>query len=739
MITRKEATAPVIYLSSYPPRECGIATFTQDLSLAFNKKFNPTIYSRVVALNDQPTTIYNYNSNVVGQLSATEIENYVKLARKLNQYDDIKIINIQHEFGIFGGSWGDYLIPFLQVLEKPVVITFHSVLPNPDDHLKKVVHFISNKSRSIIVMNKISRDILVIDYGIPRSKIEYIPHGIPQVPFENTSKYKKEFGLENKLVLSTFGMLSKDKGIEYAIRALPTIVKKYPNLVYLVIGETHPIVRKCQGEEYRNFLIKEVHRLGLKNHIKFYNKYITLEEITRFLRATDIYISPILGKQQSVSGTLSYALGCGRVVISTPTSYAKYIVNKENGELVRFRNFRDISKALIKLCSNKNIIKSMSASAYSTTRPMTWPNVAESYYNLYTKHADLGFKENKFPVIKIDHLNNLTDNFGIFQHAKYTMVRKKLGYSTDDNARALIVCALLYKTTPNPELIRLIKIYLNFISFVQRSSGSFANIVNARKRKDHSQEDDVQGRVVWALGKVLTLDYLPQDILHQTESLFNKSLTVSLKVKSPRAVAFVMTGLYFYLKKFPNKKIYSMFVKLADKQVQLYKNNSTTDWQWFEDYLTYSNSKLSESIYYAYDITRSKKYLNAAEKTLSFLKEITFGEDHYSPIGQAGWYFKNKERSYFDQQPEDAAAMVQTKIIAYKITKDRQHLKDALTAFKWFLGKNHLGLMVYDEVTGGCLDGLGKNHLNLNQGAESTISYLLARLEFEDPEIIKQL
>ena len=719
----------ILFLSSYPPRKCGIATFTQDLSNAFNKKFNPAVKTEICALNNR---IYNYNNNVIYQINATDLENYVLLAKKINARNDIKLINIQHEFGLFGGEYGDYLIPFLQALEKPVITTLHSVMSKPSSNLKRVVKAITNKCKAIVVMNKFSQETLERDYKIPQYKINYIPHGIPQVAYEPSKEYKKKLGYEERIVFSTFGLISKNKGIEYAIRALPKIIREFPNVIYLVIGETHPSVLKEQGEKYRSFLYREIDRLGLKNNVRFFDKYMTLEEIVCFLQATDIYISPCIDKKQSVSGTLSYALGCGRAVVSTATEYARHIINGKNGILVQFKNPEEIAKGVIQLISNERISKDIAAQAYKDTRPMIWPNVAQSYLKLYKKFTKLEIEENKLPEIKFDHIIKMTDNFGIIQHANYNKPNERFGYSLDDISRALIACAMYYKNNPSPQLKKMMDIYIKFIKFARRKDGSFANMVSSRKRKDGSFEEDAQGRTIWALGYVLAQDYLPKNIKKEAYKLFRSSVPLLNKIKAPRSIAFAIAGLYYYLKTIPNNKLKKTFRILSCCLVKLYKNNACPDWSWFEEYLTYSNSKLSEALFYAYDLLKDKKFLRIAESSLKFLESITLDNKFYMPIGQKGWYFKNKQRSYFDQQPEDASSMVQTEVLAYKITKNKDYFKKALKIFHWFLGKNHLGLMVYDETTGGCNDGLGKYELNLNQGAESTISYVMARLSFEE-------
>ncbi|PIR97481.1 MAG: glycosyl transferase family 1 [Candidatus Doudnabacteria bacterium CG10_big_fil_rev_8_21_14_0_10_41_10] len=725
----------ILSLSTYPPRECGIATFTQDLCRAINKRYNPTIKSKVIAINENETSLYNYPGIVQGQIAADHASHYVSLAQEINKLNPIKLVNIQHEFGIFGGNWGDYIIPFLQVIKKPVVTSFHTVLPQPKKNIIDNVKTIAKYSKAIIVMNHRSKVLLENNYSIPKSKIILIPHGIPSTTFDPSDSFKSDFGLKNRLVLTTFGFLSPDKGIQYVIRALPRLIKKHPNLIYLLLGATHPVLRSREGEAYRNSLVREIELLGLKKYVKFYNKYLSYEELVNYLKATDIYISPSLNPNQSVSGTLSYALGCGRPAVSTPSEYAKWVINDKNGILVKFRNPSAISHAISKLAGNEQLLKTMSQAAYASTRHMIWPNVASLYFDVYNRIANFAEKEKKFPDIKLDHLVKLTDKFGLIQHATYDKPNLRFGYSADDNARALIVCGQYYLLEPTQKVEDLIQTYLNFLHFVQRPNGSFANIVSIKKKKDTTFEEDAQGRIIWALGYLTAQDYLPKNILTKAKNLFQKSLVTINALKAPRAIAFAMSGLYFYLKNYPNKKLLIIFKKLADKQIKLYQESAAPQWLWFEDNLTYSNSKLSECLFFAYDITREKKYLKVGQTSLNFLTDITFKKKHYSPIGQNGWYAKGKHRSYYDQQPEDTASMVQSQITAYKTTKKLKHLTNAYQAFTWFLGKNNLQQMVYDEVTGGCHDGVGQYSLNLNEGAESTLSYLLARLEFENSQV----
>ena len=374
----------------------------------------------------------------------------------------------------------------------------------------------------------------------------------------------------------------------------------------------------------------------------------------------------------------------------------------------------------------------MGREAYESTRPMTWSNVATSYFKLYKQFSDLEAEDNKFPEFKLDHLMRLTDDFGVMHFAKYSKPEKRYGYSLDDNTRALIVAAKSYLIAPSEDLKKLIKTYLNFIKFTQRPSGTFANIVSYQKVKDGTSDEDVQGRAIWALGFIAAQNSLPEETITLARKLFITATKILPKIKSPRAIGFAMTGLYYYLKEQPNSKLLKEFEKLARYQLATYNEYASENWHWFENQLTYSNSKLPESLFYAFDLTKNKNYLEVAKKTLDFLRQITFEKDHFMPIGQNGWYFRNKQRAYFDQQPEETATMAETLIIAHKITSEKEYLDDAYRVFNWFLGKNHLGQMVYDESTGGCYDGVGQYAINLNQGAESTISYLLARLAIEE-------
>lgn len=736
----KSKSPYILYVGTYPPRECGIATFTKDLTDAIDKEFSPGVKGRILAINDNGTSIYNYPRKVMLQINETNIEDYLNTANDINRLNQIKLVNIQHEYGIFGGDWGNYLLPFLELLKKPVVITMHTVLPRPQEKLKKLTQSIINRSAAVAVMTKTGARLLENSYGINKSKIFVIPHGVHHIAFPSKLKAKKKLNLSNHTVLSTFGMLNRDKGIEYAIEALPEIIKEFPNVLYLVLGATHPIVLKQEGERYRNKLKKLVVKLGLKDYVKFYNKYLSVSELIEYLKATDIYLSPTLNPKQSVSGTVSYALSCACPIIATANQYAKDVIEPNHrGILVGFRKAKEIEKALFDLLRDNQARKEMGKNGYFYSRHMTFQNVALSYFKLFNDLAKIVPKEKgKLPAINLDHIKTLTDKFGIIQFATHTKPDQHSGYCLDDNARALLGCAMYYKIKPSKSILNLINVYFNFIKFSQKSNGEFHPFVNYNKtfNADEGESEDSFGRAIWTLGYAASGKHLPDDFRKKAAKIFNKAVKSALNIKSLRAIAFVLLGLCLAEEKESDPGRLLLVKKLADKLAKGYLKQTGEDpkknWHWFENCLTYSNYKLPEALLRAYQITKDKEYLSVAESSLKFLMKISFEKGYFSPIGQDGWFFRNGKRSYFDQQPEDTASAVEALLAAYQITKKKDYSDKAKLAFEWFLGKNHLNQMIYDEATGGCYDGLGKYSINFNQGAESTISYFLARLVIEE-------
>ena len=738
----------IVYLSTFPPRQCGIATFTADLINAIDQMFSPSVESRIVAINLNEISLLPYSDKVIFQISQPNEKDYIDAALRLNQLEKVRLVNIQHEFGIFGGEYGSHLLLFLKKLQKPVVATLHTVLPAPDEKMRNIVQAIMKYSKGIIVMTHSSKEILVKDYGLDPDRIQVIPHGIHHVPYGTGEYAKSSLGISHKLILSTFGLLSPGKGIEYVIEALPQVVAKFPNVQFFVIGVTHPVVLEKAGENYRNFLIKKVYELGLTNHVLFYNNYFHPNHLLKFLEATDIYLSPSLNPNQTVSGTLSYALGSGRPVISTAFAQAKEDITDKMGMLVDFKKPQAFTDAIIKLLSNDELRLQMGKNTYFRTRHMTWENVALSYLKYFSKFTpELSMGQRKLPSIKLAHLAKLTDNFGIIQFTKLTEPDISSGYTLDDNARALVVATLHYKRFRTPFSLKLAFIYLNFICRVAKPDGYFDNYVNSNRvvdeqRNRRENSEDASARALYALAQVSTSKQIPKRLRYQAHSLFEQSFKKNIAFTSPRAVAFYIKALSCLLSKWKETKTLAALRYHCEQLVTLYNKSHSPDWEWFEPYLTYSNAILPEALLLGYKITGERRYLEVSEKTLNFLikhtftpldsKHLTgFKDNIYIPIGQSGWFLKGGTRYYFDQQPEDVAAAVEALNTMFRVTNGKHYEKLAYKTFNWFLGNNVLGQVVYDRTTGGCYDGVGEKSINLNQGAESSISYLLARLSFE--------
>ncbi len=741
----------IVFLSTFPPRQCGIATFTTDLTTAIDQMFGPQVESKIIALNINDISHFNYSDQVIAEINQTCQEDYFKVADKLNKIKEIKLISVEHEFGIYGGEYGEYLLPFLEKIKKPVVTTFHTVVPEPNKKMLTIVKTILKHSAGIVVMTNNAKRILESDYRARPEQIQVIPHGIHQASYRTSAHAKALLGFSGQLILSTFGFLSSGKGIEYIIEALPQVVEKFPNVRFLVAGVTHPTVLEKEGEQYRNFLIKKVYELGLAKYVLFYNTYFDIHKLLKFLSATDIYLSPSLNPNQTVSGTLSYALGSGLPTISTAFSQAKEDITEEIGLLVGFKNSQAFAEAIIKLLSNDQLRLQMGKNAYFRTRCMTWQNVSLTYLNFFSQLVpEISLGQKKFPPIKLTHLVNLTDDFGIIQFAKLTEPDVSSGYTIDDNARALIVATLHYKKFATTFSLRLVSTYLNFICLAVRSDGYFNNYINTNQtinkpRNIEEYSEDPSARTLYALARVATTKEIPRHLRKKAHTLLEQSLQKGIVFSSPRAMGFFIKALCCLLSKWKDPKTLAHLKYYCEQLMTLYEKSCSSDWEWFEHYLTYSNAILPEALIWGYKITNEKKYLTVAEKTFDFLIGHTFpseprrgggvGGDKnkiYIPIGQSGWFVKGGTRQYFDQQPEDVTATVEALNTMFQITHKKNYKELAHQAFNWFLGDNILGQVVYDRTTGGCYDGIGEKFINLNQGAESTISYLLARFSFEE-------
>ncbi|PIP26608.1 MAG: hypothetical protein COS71_02195 [Candidatus Moranbacteria bacterium CG06_land_8_20_14_3_00_40_12] len=736
---KKRNNTWIVYLSTFPPRECGIATFTRDLVNAFDELFSPREKSKVVALDYNESTKLKYPKSVIMQICQTEKDDYVKIAQKLNNLPQVKLIFIQHEFGIHGGKNGSNLLYFLQEIKKPVIITLHTVVPPANqfyEGYKDVMRIIDDYVRLIVVMTETSKKILINNYFIHPDKIRVIPHGIHASQYQTVLKAKTALKLNDQIVISTFGLLSGGKGIEYAIEAMPEIVKKFPSAVYHVFGVTHPVILKKEGEIYRNKLIEKVSKLGLDKNVTFHNKYSSTAEILQFLRATDIYLSLSLDPDQAVSGTFSYALGSGRPVISTAFAQAKEDITDEIGRLVEFRNPKAIAEAVINLLKDKNLRIEMGKLAYFRTRRMTWQNVALSYMREFISIIpEFRIQEKNLPKVKLNQFIRLTDNWGMFQFAKLTEPDPESGYTLDDNARALIAVTEYYKKYGGKISLKLAEIYLEFINHAFNHPG-YNNYINHDKsfNMEHNLMEDLNdayARGIYSLAVVVASVHMPLALRNKAARIFKEKFDLKKSAHAPRSVAFYIKAASAWLNYEDNKKYKEVLVRYCGELIRLYKKNNRPDWQWFEDTLSYSNGIMPEALFLAYKLTGNQRYFNIAKTTLDFLISNSFDGDICVPVGQKGWFKRGEKKTIFDQQPEEVTALVLALKAAYETTGDEKYKQLMCNAFNWFLGNNVLGQVVYDHISGGCYDGVGEKEINLNQGAESTISYLIARLAID--------
>lgn len=727
------------YIGTYPPRECGIGTFTNNLfkSMLHSDENRSDGYEGfVVALNDNNLT-YDYPEEVKLTIRQERQEDYLQAVKFIN-LSGADLCILEHEFGIFGGQNGVYILPLLHRLEVPFIVTLHTILKAPSYNEKAVLQEICKMAHKIVVMSHKAIEFLVSIYNVPEEKIVFIEHGVPDIQF-SPQKAKEEFKLENKKVLLTFGFIGRNKGIETVIRALPSVVEKHPDLIYIVLGKTHPNVLRHSGEEYRIFLMRLVKSLQLEKHVTFLNEYINEKDLFKYLYAADIYITPYLNEAQITSGTLSYAVGVGAAVISTPYWHAAELLAEGRGRLFDFNDFSELTSTLLDLLDNPGELNELKRKAYDYGRKITWPKTGEKYvaltssilneeHNMPAK-TDIELDLLILPPFSLVHIKRLTDDTGIIQHAKFGIPNLKEGYCLDDNSRALLMVLMAYRQMKDITALELSTIYLSYIHYMQNADGTFRNFLSfSRNFLDEVGSEDSFGRTIWALGYLL--GNAPNDAYYQTGKLvfFNASPNFE-KLKSIRGIANTMIGISYYLKSNPSDDSMTERLRnLANKLIVHYKENETIDWKWFESLLAYDNGILPLALLHSAEILNDNKITEIALESMNFLTKHTLKDNYLSIIGNEKWYKKEGERSVFAQQPIDAMAMVLMYHRAFHVTKDKDYLNMLYTSFLWFLGENDLRMSLYDFETQGCCDGFESTGVNRNQGAESSLSYLISHL-----------
>jgi len=727
----------MLIVSSYPPRECGLATFSNDIVNAVKAVFGRTLPIEICVLQNS-STVQKYGDEVKYILPSFSIDDYRLVAEKINTRNDIGLVCIQHEFGLYGGEYGDYILSFILALNKPIVTIFHTVLPQPDPKRKKVVHAIFDLSDRIIVLTKNSQFLLTNYYDCDKSKISVIPHGTHSILWEQKEKLKIKYNYTDRIVLSTFGLISENKSIETILNALPEIVEKHPEVIYLIIGKTHPEVIKSEGEVYRNKLINSVKDLHLEQNVVFVDEYLELKKLLEYLTLTEIYLFSSKDPNQAVSGTFAYAMSCGCAVISNPIPHAVESINDENGILLNgFGDSEEFKKAILFLVENKEERIAMGQNAFSAAYSTTWENIAIQYRLLFDKltnrEEDLKFN---FPDIKLDHIKDLTTEFGILQFSKFSQPDPNSGYTLDDNARALIDMVLYYKMTQDAVALQLANTYLSFIEGIQRSNGWFDNYKNFDKQLTHQNEEgnleDANGRALWSLGTVIEhKEFLPEAFVEKAEKCWNKAIVRLNDIVSPRAMAYSIKGLYNYYLAYKDDEIKKNIERMAEKLLQHYHINSDENWCWYEDYMTYANTVLPEAMMYSYLVTKKMEYKKIATVTFDFLLSHYFMKGQLKVISNRGWFKKENERVFYGEQPIEVATTIIALDLFYEVTKNIKYKDQLKLAFNWFLGNNHLKQIMYNPENGASYDGLEDKCININQGAESTLCFFKVRLLME--------
>ncbi len=736
----------ITYISSYVPRKCGIATYTRDLAVEAEKQGDEI---SIIAL-ENPIISHSYSPPVSQVLMQYSKKDYLDVAKKINK-STTEVVHIQHEFGLFGGTDGKDILLLASALTKPLIVTLHTVLLTPSTNQKQIISELCRLSRKIIVMDKIAKDRLQTVYGLNPSDITIILHGAPIVEKTNSAKAKKEINYPNSFIVLANNLLSRNKGIEYAIDAISKVVKQIPSIMFLVVGETHPIVKSEEGESYREELIEQVKKLGIGKNVKILNEYVTTDSLKNFLSAADVYTTPYLDPQQTTSGTLSYAIGAGKVCIATEYVYAKEMLSNGKGIIVPFRDSDAIAAALLDVYQNPQKKLLLEKKTGTVSKEMSWAKIAQKHNSLYKKTTsdDSGIKQKVQQFINspinISYLIRLTNSVGVIQHADTVFPDLKYGYSTDDNARALIVVAQVFKKHRSDEFTRLIKVYLDFINSAQEQNGKFHTFLTAKETwSDTEGVTDAYGRVMWGLGFYLYTNRgnVPSVSI---KALFEKSMKQLPNILDIRTVSYTILGLYYYILTFeqpPVRKENEEMLQSANKELirlgkilkDAYKSHSQVNWDWFEGVITYDNFRLPQSLFAVYLKTGDLETLEIASKSLRFITECNFDSErgYFDFIGQNGWHGKDIVKADYDQQPLEAAGAVDANIFASIAHQNPDYLEKANLAFEWFFGSNRNHRTIYDENSKGVADGLTLRGVNLNQGAESIICFLISALAIQE-------
>ena len=741
----------VALIGNYVPRQCGIATFTADLAEAISGAY-PETNCFAVPITDTEEG-YQYPERVRFEVQQNDLASYRFAADFLN-ISAPDVVCLQHEYGIYGGPAGSHILTLVKELRVPLVTVLHTMLREPNEDQRRVLEELAGLSDRLIVMSKIGADILSDVYSVPDEKIDCIPHGIPDVPFIDPNFYKDKFGVEGKTVILTFGLLSPNKGIENVIRALPEITDQFPDVVFIVLGATHPNVIKQDGEAYRISLERLTADLGVEQHVVFYDRFVAFDELLEFIGAADIYTTSYLNKEQITSGALAYAFGMGKAVISTPYWHAEELLGDERGVLVPFADPGAIAAAVKDLLKNNAKRHRLRKRAYELGREMTWPVVAGQYMDCFAKVREdrllhpkrcrnaspLNVRPRDLVKIDLQHLERLTDDTGLLQHATFIVPNYTDGYTTDDNARGLLVTTLLEDLGQLVDTAQ--KLSVRYLAFLLHafnpSKGRFRNFMGYdRGWLEEVGSEDSHGRALWALGTVIGRTKVSA-YRGMAARAFDEALSAVEKTTSCRTWAFALLGLQEYLSHFSgDRRARRTRDVLANRLMQELKRTASPEWHWFEDILSYANAVLPHALLISGKAMNDQEMIHGALNALEWLADVQcLAGGCFSPIGSNGFYPRGGRRARFDQQPTEAQAMVSACLDAYRVTKDPEWWAKARRAFDWFFGANDLSEPLYDPLSGSCRDGLHADRPNENRGAEATLALLQSLIEMHAMETL---
>ncbi len=702
------------------PRRCGIATYTTDVLRAINDRF-PDVSVDLWVMNDGPG--YDYPETVTGTIEQDNIESYRSAAREITASAP-DMIWLQHEFGIFGGKAGDYILTMIDRFTVPVAVALHTVLSEPDDEQRRVTQALVDRCETIIVMAEEGRRILIDHYDADPAQVVVIAHGIPDRPFTDTVPMKTKLGLAGRDVIMTFGLLSPGKGIETVIAAMPAIVAHHPDALYLVVGATHPHTIDEKGESYRTSLIDLAEDLGVLENVRFIDTFFATEEILDYLAATDIYVTPYLNPAQVTSGTLAYAVGLGKPVVSTPYVHAKELLSGGCGHLVDFGDTDAFAEHIVALFDDQEAMMVMRKKTYTLGRTMIWPRLAEASMARFEMIAARSILQpiprrlTSIPhALPLNAIDRMSDGTGMLQHSIFGVPDRAHGYCIDDNARAL----MLFAKQPNDVGPHLRTAYAAFVEQAWNSdTACFRNFMGFnRKWLEDAGSDDSCGRTLWALGITAAQTHDPE-LSTWAHVLFDRAFKPLSTIQSPRARAFMMLGAIAN----DNVRFKSQITGWAEMLCEQFNDQRRHGWDWFEPELAYDNARLSEALLRAGHALGRADFIETGETTLSWLMTQQVSPDgHFRAVGSDSFGRPYALPLPFDQQPVEAWATIDACDAAFDATGNRHWSRHAVNTYLWFLGKNELGIAVANVESGECFDGLIPTGVNRNRGAESILAF----------------